>query len=169
MRVRHEDVRAPPGSDHGGPDPDVADLTLDVPHLDGISFPDGPLEQQDEPRGEIPDERLQSEPDADTKSSHQDGDLRQIHAQSGQAQDEAGEHDRVLREIRQGERDALGETDARQDVHLQDRPDDRGQGKCHPYRHHEEQDVADRDPDRPPGEPRAQRGANQAGRGAERA
>ena len=136
----------------------MADLALDIPDLHHVSHANRPLEQEDQPRGKIVHDRLQAEPDADAESPHQDRDLRQVDAQESQCHDEPDEQDRVVRQVRQGEGHAFGETNARKDIPFEHGANDGGQGKRRPRRRAEEQGVAEGDPDRSPPESSVQHG-----------
>ena len=102
LGVRHDQAGAVEGLDLGRAHADAAHVALLVADDDAVADLDRALDQQDEPRDEVVDDRLQAEADADRQRAGDDGEVGDVEAGIGDRQ-QRGErdadiaHDRVDR------------------------------------------------------------------------
>ena len=83
LGVRHDQARAIEGLDLGGAHADAAHEALLVADDDAVADLDRPLDQQDQPRDEVVDDRLQAEADADRQGAGDDGEIGDVEAGIG--------------------------------------------------------------------------------------
>ncbi len=95
LRIRDDQARAVEGLDLGRAHADAADVALLIAGNDPVADFDRPLDQQDEARDEIVDDRLEAEADAERERAGDDRQIGDVEAGIGE-RDHGGKRDTAV-------------------------------------------------------------------------
>ena len=98
VAVGQDHVRAVARADDGRADADAPHLTRGISDLDHVAHFHRPFEQQDDARDEIVDDVLQAKSQAHAERPGDDGDLRQVHAEKSQRDQETDEQHEIVQD-----------------------------------------------------------------------